>query len=63
MHAVAFGKLGLTNRRKQVRASRDKCTLLFLNSLGEELRERVIINGTFGMRLAFKFMILLCIWL
>ena len=42
VNSVAFGQLGVTNRRKQIGTSRDKCTLIFLRCLSEELRSKVI---------------------
>lgn len=42
VNSVAFGQLGLSNRRKQIGTSRDKCTLIFLRCLSEELRSKVI---------------------
>lgn len=42
VNSVAFGKLGIPNRQKQIGASRDKCTLVFLKCLSDELREKVI---------------------
>ena len=33
VNSVAFGQLGVTNRRKQIGTSRDKCTLIFLRCL------------------------------
>ena len=41
VNSVAFGKLGQSNRRKQIGQSRDKCTLVFLKRLGEDLQQKV----------------------
>lgn len=44
MNSVAFSQLGLSNCRKQIGTSRDKCTLMFLRclSVSEELCTKVI---------------------
>ena len=42
VNAVSFGKLGQANRRKQIGSSRDKCTLVFLSHLSEELKAIVV---------------------
>ena len=42
LNAVAFGKLGVTNKRKTIGTSHDKCTLVFLSSLPAEVQQKVI---------------------
>ena len=41
-NSVAFGKLGATNVRKTIGNSHDKCTIVYLRCLSNEVRAEVI---------------------
>ena len=41
LNAVAFVKLGETNKRKTIGPSHEKCTLVYLSSLPDEIQQKI----------------------